>query len=100
MEIGGTMFILATVIISIWVLIEVKRMRHKIFALFLIGMIIFAYVSMVFVFKDNPADIKTASGVIDAGKVYFAWAFSIFGNFKSLTAHTINLDWEGNKSVG
>ena len=94
------MFILATVIISIWILIEVKRMRHKLFALFLIGLIIVTYASMIFVFKDTPADLKTASGVIDAGKIYFNWVFSIFGNFKSLTAHTINLDWEGNKSVG
>ncbi len=90
---GMSLFILAAVIIVIWVLIEVKRMKHKLFAIFLIGLIIFSYVSMSVVFSDSEINVKTIPGAISAGKIYFSWLGSLFGNMKSITSHAISLDW-------
>lgn len=91
-----SLFILAAVIIVIWVLIEVKRMKHKLFAIFLIGLIIFSYVSMSVVFSETEINFKTIPGAISAGKIYFSWLGSLFGNMKSITSHAISLDWTNN----
>lgn len=100
MAIGVTLLILAIAIISIYVLVELKRFRHKIFAIFLIAMILFVYLSATYVLKGRDLDLKTIPGVVDATKIYFSWLFSIFGNVKSVTSNAIKMDWGVNESVG
>lgn len=87
------LLIVSGIIIAIWVLIEIKRFRHKIFAIFLVILIIFLYFGAFVVFQDRAIDLSTISGMTDATKLYFSWLFSIFGNFKTITAGAIQLDW-------
>ena len=47
MELGVTVFVVAILIIAIWVVVEMKRMRHKILAIFLIGLVLFSYLSFL-----------------------------------------------------
>jgi hypothetical protein len=98
--IGVTLFIVAVVVIAIWVFIEIKRLKHKIFAVFLICLILFGYFSFLFVFKGKDINYKSIPGVIDATKIYFNWLFSIVGNFKSITTNAVKMDWQGNKTIG
>ena len=100
MVIGVTLFIVAILIAAIWIVIEVKRVRHKVFAMFLIGMILFSYFSFTFVLKGKDVDLKSIPGVIEVGKLYFSWLGGVFGNFKSITFNAIKMDWAGNESVG
>jgi len=44
-------------------------------------------------FQDRAVDLSTISGMTDATKLYFSWLFSVFGNFKTITAGAIQLDW-------
>lgn len=97
--IGGGLFIAAVLIIAVWVLIEVKRLRHKIFAFFLIAVIILSYLSMAFVFKGQEVDLTTISGVLSAGQLYFSWMGSIFVNVKDITANAVNMDWKSNENI-
>ena len=94
MVIGVTLFVVAALVIAIWVLIEMKRMQHKVFAIVLIGLIIFSYVSAAVLFKDKEIDFKTTSGLMEASKIYFSWMGTIFGNFKQITANVIKMDWK------
>ncbi|MFH1607907.1 MAG: hypothetical protein ABIA78_02130 [archaeon] len=87
--------VVAVLIIAIWVLIEVKRMKHKLFGLFLIGLIIFLSMSSVMVFRGKDIDFKTMSGLVEAGQVYFSWLGSLFVNAKSITSYAIKMDWKG-----
>ena len=99
MLIGGVaLFILAAVIITIWVLIEAKRMKHKIFAIFLIGLILFTYLSAAFVFQGQQVDYKTVPGLISAGKVYMSWLTTVFVNMKVITTDAIKMDWKTNST--
>ncbi|MBU1129522.1 MAG: hypothetical protein KJ949_02750 [Nanoarchaeota archaeon] len=99
MLIGGVaLFILAAVIITIWVLIEVKRMKHKIFAIFLIGLILFTYLSGAFVFQDKQVDYKTVPGLMSAGKIYMSWLTTVFANIKVVTTNVIKMDWKTNST--
>ena len=94
------MFVVGILIIAIWIIIEVKRLRHKVFAVFLIGLILFTYLSFTLVLKDSGVDLKSVSGLMEGGKLYFSWLGSIFSNFKTITSNAIRLDWSGNRTDG
>ena len=100
MEVGITIFVVVALIIAIWVVVEVKRMRHKAFAIFLIVLILFLYISSTFVFKGRDIEFNTVSGMTIAAKLYFSWLGSIFGNIKSITTSAVKMDWKGNLTSG
>lgn len=97
-----TLFVLAVLAIAIYIVIEIKRLKHKLFAFFLIGLLLFGYISFLFVFKGQDVDFKTIPGIIDASKLYYSWVVSVFVNFWSVTTYAIKMDWgsEGNSSIG
>jgi len=94
MAIGVTLLVVAVLIIAVWVVIEIKRFKHKLFAIFLIVLILFTYFSFTAVLKGKDIDFKSGAGLKEAGKLYIAWLGSIFGNLKSITTHTIDMDWK------
>ena len=101
MAIGVTLLIIAVLIVSIWVIIEIKRLKHKLFAIFLIALILFGYVSFAFVMKGHDLDLKSVPGLIDASKIYMSWLGSAFANMKSVTSYAVKKDWgaEENSSL-
>ena len=100
-EFGITLFIVVVLIIAVWVIIEIKRLRHKIFAIFLIALILFTYISFAVTLKGQDIDFKTIPGMITATKLYFSWLASAFQNLKSITTQAIRLDWGAkNESKG
>jgi|TARA_Y100000310_G_C20662955_1_gene805794 Mg/Co/Ni transporter MgtE len=92
---GLALAIISLIIIITWVLIEVKRVKHKLFAIFLVVAIIFLYWGAIVVFQGEEVDLKSYSGVMEAGNLYFSWMVSIFGNFKIITGNIIHMDWSG-----
>jgi len=99
MVVGITLFIVAALVITIWVVIEFQRMKHKLYAFFLIGLVLFLYVSITFTLKDRDIDFTSVQGFVDAGKLYFSWLFSVGKNFGSITTNAIKMDWGANESI-
>lgn len=99
MAIGTTLFVIGVLIAAIWVVIEVKRLKHKLFAILLIFLILFTYLSFTHVMRSNDVDLTSVSGMIDAGGLYVSWLGSIFSNFKTITANAINMDWSGSNAT-
>lgn len=100
MAIGVTFIIVAVLVVAIWLIIEAKRMKHKVFAILLIMLIIFTYFSFSVILKNNEVDLKTAEGWMSAGKLYFSWLGGVFTNVKSITAYAFKQDWKKvNESV-
>ena len=100
MAIGVTFIIVAVLVVAIWLIIEAKRMKHKVFAILLIMLIIFTYFSFSVILKNNEVDLKTAEGLMSAGKLYFSWLGGVFTNVKSITAYAFKQDWKKvNESV-
>jgi hypothetical protein len=93
------LIVVAVLSIAIWIIIEVKRLKHKLFALLLIGLILFSYFGFVTSIKDKDIDLKSPSGVMKAGKVYMLWIVSISQNLKILTTNAIKLDWNPNQTI-
>jgi len=100
MEMSVVLFVIGGLIAIIWVAMEVKRMRHKIFAMFLIAIIIFTCLSFTLVIKKHDVQFNSVSGIIEGGKLYFSWLFSIFGNFQSITTNAVKMDWSGGNGTG
>jgi hypothetical protein len=98
MVIGSTLMIMGILIAGIWVLIEIKRLKHKLFAILLIGLILFSYFSFATIFKESDIDFRTTEGLMEGGKIYFLWLSSIGGNFMSITGSVVNMDWGVNES--
>ncbi len=99
MVIGVTFVVLSVLVAVIWVTIEMKRLKHKLFAIFLISLILFGYISFTFVLKGQDLDLKSVSGMVTAGKIYTSWLGSVFSNMKSITAYAVKKDWAVNESV-
>jgi len=99
MVIGVTFIVIAVLIISIWVIIEIKRLKHKLFAIFLIGLILLGYFSFIYSTRGQDIDFKTVPGMIKASKLYFSFIGSAFGNMKLITINAIKMDWGTNKTI-
>jgi hypothetical protein len=87
--------VIAVVVAAIWVFIELKRFKHKLFAIFLIALIIFSYLGFILAVKGQDVDLKSVNGIKEAGNLYFSWLGTIFGNFKQLTSNAVKMDWKG-----
>jgi hypothetical protein len=97
--IGVTVLIVGVLIAAIWIVIEVQRLRHKFFAFFLIGLILFLYISGYFVLGNQEIDYTSVSGIVKATGLYFSWLGSIASNFVSITSNAINMDWNVNNTT-
>ena len=79
--------------------IHFKHFKHKVCAIALILLLLFIFSTFTAVIKSNSIDLKTASGVISAGKIYFSWLGQAFGNLRVLTGNAIRMDWMPNMST-
>ena len=96
--ISTTLIAIIVLIIAIWLIIEFKRFRHKILAIFLMILILFAYFSFSAVIKGKDIDLKTFDGMKEAGTIYFLWFGNLFKNMKVVTSNVIDMDWRVNES--
>jgi len=97
---GMTFFIIAGLVILIWIIIGIKKMRHKIFAILLIALILLLYLNPSFIFRGQDIDFKSISGIQTVTKLSLSWLGSLFSSLKSITTNAIKLDWKGNSTTG
>jgi len=100
MAIGVVLLVILLLSAAIWIIIEVKRLKHKIFAIVLIAALLFFYLSIVYVFRGYDFELKTIPGITDATKIYFSWLGGVFGNTKTITSNAIKMDWGVNSTSG
>ncbi len=93
MDLSITLIGIALVIAAIWMILELKRFRHRILAVFLVVVVLFTYFSFTAVFSGKKLDLSSVDGIKEAGGIYFSWLGSIFTNIKSLTSNAVKMDW-------
>src|SRR3989338_6080400 len=98
MGIAVTIIIIALIIALIWIFVELRRFKHKFFAIFLIAVILFSYFGFVTTLKGKDVDYKSLDGLQNIAKLYFIWVESVFKNFKTITANAVKMDWKGDSS--
>jgi hypothetical protein len=94
-----TLILIIALIAAIWLFIEFKRFRHKLLAIFLIVLILFTYVSFSAVIKGKNLDLKTFSGMKEAGNLYVIWLGNAFNNIKVVTSNVIHMNWKVNETL-
>jgi glucan phosphoethanolaminetransferase (alkaline phosphatase superfamily) len=99
MIIGTTLLIVGILVVGIWIIIEFKRFKHKLLAIFLILLIVFTYVSFLVTLKGKDIDFKSVEGLKQAGTLYFSWLGSVFGNLKTITSNAIKMDWSVDENL-
>ena len=90
--------VIAFIIALIWIFVELRRSKHKFFAILLILLILFSYFGFVVTLKGKDINYKSIDGLQTVAKLYFVWIGQIFKNFKSITANAVKLDWKGDSS--
>jgi hypothetical protein len=88
--------ILILVIVAIFVVskfIHFGHTKHKIVTILLILLVAFLYFSFTTVIRSHSVDLKTASGVFDASKIYLSWMVNIFDNVKTVSGNVVKMDW-------
>jgi hypothetical protein len=86
--------LLAILIVSKF--IHFRHIKHRITAIAIILLVLFIYATFSAVIHNNSLNLKTASGILAAGKVYFSWLVQAFGNLRELTGNAIKMDWMPN----
>jgi len=94
MVVGITLIVVVLLIAGVWLLIEVKRLKHKLFAIFLIALILITYFGFLASVNGRGVDFSTASGWVEAGGLYFSWISGIFVKAKQVTMYAVGLDWK------
>ena len=69
MAIGVTLLIVGIIVVVIWVMIELKRFKHIIWAMFLIALILFSYFGFMASIKGKDINFKSIYGLKTAGKL-------------------------------
>jgi len=100
MDLSITLVGIIIIIAAIWVILEMKRFKHRALAIFLIFVLLFSYFSFTVVFTGKKLDLSSVDGVKEAGGIYYSWLASIFVNLKSLTSNAIKMDWSAKNAVG
>jgi hypothetical protein len=91
--ISTTLVVVIVLIIAVWLLFEFRKFKHKIFAVFLIVLILGTYLSFMVAIRGSDIDFTSLEGIGEAGHLYYLWLSSVFGNLKYITANAIQLDW-------
>tara|TARA_Y100000310_G_C20401365_1_gene677555 strand:+ start:276 stop:587 length:312 start_codon:yes stop_codon:yes gene_type:complete len=87
--------ILTAISLTIWIIWEMKKFKHKIIGIALILFVIVGYLGLITIGQNNNLDLTTPSGIFQATKFYFSWFGSLFSNIKEITSNAISLDWVG-----
>jgi lipopolysaccharide export LptBFGC system permease protein LptF len=92
-------FVVAILIIGIYLMFGFKRAKHKFFSIFLIFLVLFLFISLTSVFGGKDLSVKSVSDLGNLATTYFLWLGNLFGNFKEITANAVGMDWKGNQTA-
>ncbi len=99
MEMSVIFFIIAILIVAVFVIFKLKGFQHKFVTIFLIILILFSFFSFYLAFNGKDVSIKNLSDVEKIAKLYFSWMGSVFNNMKILTTQAIKMNWQTNKTA-
>jgi hypothetical protein len=83
-------------VIFVWITISFRKIKHKIFALLLVSLLLLGYLSFTYVVNPEKIELSTLK---DAGKIYVNYLNLVFNNIFTISGYAVNLDWSLNSSV-
>tara|TARA_Y100000310_G_scaffold189913_1_gene189875 strand:- start:140 stop:439 length:300 start_codon:yes stop_codon:yes gene_type:complete len=90
--------IIAALVVLAFIFLRAKHMKHKIYLILVIALILFIYITATRVLSGQEFDWKSTSDLGKAAKMYFSWLGSVSNNFKDLSGRAVDLDWKLNST--
>ena len=85
--------IIAILVVFALFALKVNKMRHGIWIIVIILLVLFLYVSVTLIYSNNKVELNTSEGIFQAGKVYLGWLGNGFQNLKVIMGNVIKMDW-------
>jgi multisubunit Na+/H+ antiporter MnhB subunit len=99
MAFGFTAILICVAIVAILILVRIKKLKHELFAIFLIAVILFGVFSFSLAFKGKDVSISDMPSLEKAVKIYFSWFGNAVNNAKVITGQIVKMNWQGNKTT-
>ncbi len=84
--------ILALVVLAIFV-VKIKYVKHKIFIIVLIFLVLFVYGSLSLINSTHNLKINSTENFLESANIYYSWLGNTFDNVKIITGKIISLNW-------
>jgi hypothetical protein len=91
--------LIGVVVIGILFSVKFKKLKHEIFAVFLIAVLLIGVFSFFMAFKGRDISVKSIPDLEKAVKIYFSWFGNAVHNVKIITAQVVKMNWQGNKTA-
>ena len=85
--------------IAIWIFMELRRFKHRIFAVFIVLLFLVIYFSFAFVSLSKSVNLSGFNGIKEAGGFYFSWLGSVFSNVRTLAGNAVKMNWSPGNST-
>jgi len=85
--------IIGVLIVIAVIALKINHLRHKIWIVAVILLVIFLYMTVSLVYKENELKVDNTEDFFHITKVYLGWLGNGFNNLKSLTGYAVKLDW-------
>lgn len=85
--------LIAAVLVLVVLFFKAHEVRHKVFAMLMIVLVLFFLVTFTQVAVQPGVSFSSFEGITSAGKIYFAWLGQAFGNAKAITGDAVKMDW-------
>ena len=85
--------IIAILVAVLWLFFKARHMKHRMYAVVVILLVLFIYVTGLSVLKSSESNLTTFKGFLSASKIYFNWLISLFKNVKTVAGNAIKMNW-------
>ena len=85
--------ILAILVVLLFVFYKARHMKHRIYILLAIIVLIFIYTTGTKIVNQSNLNLNTLEGIVNASKLYFSWLGHAFNNAKVIIGNAIHMDW-------
>ena len=92
--------LIAFVIIVLFVIFKSKEVKHRVFSIFILLLIVFVALTFSQIISQPGVNFYSFEGIMGAGKLYFIWLKHAFSNVVQLTGNAVKLDWGTNLTGG
>lgn len=91
-----TWIIIILVLLAIVIFVKTSNKGQNFWSYIIVVAAIFFVITLVYVVTLPGINLTTLDGVLELGKLYFAWIGKILINLTHITGSAIKLDWGAN----
>ena len=84
---------IVVILVALFIFVKATNLGQNLWSYALVAGALFVLVTMIYVGSFTDLSLTSFDGIVDFGKVYFAWMGSFVNNLGTVTGNVVNLDW-------